>query len=129
MRIARILALGALAAAGCGPEPCGPFADQYDMRFTERPSGTCGELPDFVASSEGLASVGPECSGDAHATECDIVVNERCPNPDGTSFELRGTLSQVDGPDRLEGTLTGTLFDADGAATCISTYDVTGIAL
>lgn len=124
MRRLGAVAVGLLCFAGCGPEPCGPWAAQYDVRCDERPSGLCGPVPDTVSTFTALSTTCGRCTGTTYATECEIVIDET-----NGSGRARGTLSQVDGPGRLEGVLSLSLYAEDGSVVCISTYDVTALAL
>lgn len=104
--------------------PCGELDGAYLATFSER-SGNCGSFEGVVVFGDAADDDGSMCSNEPTMTACDVEFDEDCEFDNGTSSSLAGTLSQVAGPERVEGILESTQYRADGSLACRSVYDVT----
>lgn len=127
----RVVLVAAVAAsAGCGDgggaKPCGPLDGVYLNTYEER-SGDCGSFENVIAVDPDEEGFDDGCTGmQRNPTDCDLELDITCPTHndlgDLTGYiSVRGALSQVDGPDRAEGTVSMDLYDVDRTLVCSST--------
>lgn len=126
MRIIAVagLLLGCLAC-GKGDPPCvGEINGTYLVTITAR-SGNCGDSQAIVRAGD---TDGGRCVDRSIRSRdgCSVELNETCTTADGMmSSRIVGTLSQVDGANRIEGVVDITLRDDDTGQSCHSVSDIT----
>ncbi len=130
--MAALAALMAAGVAGCGGDDCKPLTGLYEVALVER-SGTCGPAgpPTRLVADGGRGeALAPGCSGTRVASKdmCSVDIDQVCDIYDELTGEFLGTMSQVgsitqvDGADRVEGTVDIELVDEFGF--CSGTYDI-----
>lgn len=123
----------AILVIGCGggedePAACSPVDGTYRVTFSEQEGGTCGEPGPTLAIFENGESVDDgsdddsTCEGFDRSEACENVTDQTCTRVDGSTFEITGLATQVDGPGRLEGTVE--FHETTPGEECRSVYDV-----
>lgn len=127
----RILTALLLTLLACGDDktPCAKSdpTGLYLVTFKEHPGGTCGDREAIVPLGGAESDDGSVCTDSSveSADSCSVELNQMCTEADGSTSKLVGTLTQVDGPKRIEGVLDITLRDAPSRTSCHGVSDVT----